>query len=596
MKSSLSSLFSTLRYCVALSWRSSKWYTLVRLLGKIITPAGGILSAFLLKRILDLLSGVTHGAADPTAELLLLIGGTVALSLLTAAVRKLVEYSEGMHNDILDRYITMDMMEKALSADLELFDNPKYYDKLTSVQRDSYAITYILWNALDCLSSLITFIGSFAVLCGTNVLYGLLMVLAAFPSAIARQRYTKALYQLGLDQVNGERQKNYLYYVASDKIYAQDVRLFGLGDQLRDRYHHLWRDIFTHKKKMVKSRTWLTGTLEFLPELVIGVITLDISFKVLCGGATIGDYSLYTGLLSQLWSAIMLLTNSVMQIYDNKLKIDNVKSFDQVPHRISSRAGGRELRQVGEIAFEHVGFSYPGTERRALEDVSFCIRPGEKVALVGVNGAGKTTLIKLLLRFYDVGSGCIRINGVDIRTYDVDSLRSCFGCYFQNTPNYGFTLRENVALGEARQDEGRILEALGESDAEGVLRQAPQGLDTYLTRMFDENGMELSGGQNQKIALARTFYRDRSGVILDEPSSSLDPEAEHRVFEAMERHCRGKTTLFTSHRLSNLSMADRIVVIENGRIVEQGSRDELLSNPRRFAELYQYQAEKFAVK
>lgn len=584
---------STILYCLCLSWKSSKIYTSIRLTGKIIKPIMGIVSSFLIKYIIDLLSGTTN-VPDSRSMLIWLIIGTVVIALINVVIKKMVSYAEGLHNDILERHITLGMMDKALEADLELFDNPTYYDKFTSVKRDSYATTYILWNALDCMSSFITFIGAFAVLCTSNWLYGIVMVIVAFPSAIAGQKYTKILYQLGLTQINDERKKGYIYEVSSTKQYAQDIRLFGIGNMLKKRYTQIWGNVFTAKKNKIKARTILTTILEFLPELVIALITLDISFKALNGIATVGDYSLYTGLLGQLWSAIYMLTNSAINIYENKLKIDNVKSFNGIENSVKDN-GKLILKEVKTIEFKHVSFAYPLAQRMVLNDLSFIVRQGEKLAVVGINGAGKSTLIKILLRFYDVNDGQVLINGINIKEYSLDSLRRCFSSYFQNTPNYGFTLRENIELAniERKTVDENILCAIRNSDGETILDKAPNGLDTYLTRNFEENGIELSGGQNQKIALARTFYRNSSALILDEPSSSLDPEAEHHLFTSLEQLCEGKTTIFTSHRLSNITLADKIIVIENGEVVEIGTRDELLQNPQRFAELYQYQAQKF---
>ncbi len=589
----IKSLFVTLSYCLSLSWKSSKLYTIIRLLGKIILPVTGILSSFIVKYIIDLLSG-TLVVPDKRLMLILLVTSTLLIGLVSVVVKKTVSYAEGIHNDILERHITLSMMDKSIEADLELFDNPIFYDKFTSVKRDSYATTYILWNALDCISSLITFLSAFIILSTSNWIYGVLMVFAAFPSAIAGQKYTKILYHLGLSQIKDERKKSYLFEVTSSKSYAQDIRLYGIGGMLKKRYTDLWSSVFTEKKKKIKARTILTTFFEFLPELVIVFITLDVSFKALEGVATVGDYSLCTGLLVQLWSAIFMLTNSVISLYENKMKIDNVKSFDQVPKNIHNN-GNITLDAVHTIEFKHVSFVYPGTDKQVLSDITFKLDNAEKVCLIGVNGAGKTTLIKLLLRFYDVTSGEIKINSRPLQDYTLGSLRKCFTCYFQSTLNYGFTLRENVTIANLECDgsDNEILSALHDSDGDSLLAMAVNGLDTYLSRSFEDDGIELSGGQNQKVALARTFYRNSSAVILDEPSSSLDPEAEHRVFDALTKLCEGKTTLFTSHRLSNIALADRIVVIENGVVVEDGTREELLNNPRRFAELYQYQAEKF---
>jgi ATP-binding cassette subfamily B protein len=271
----------------------------------------------------------------------------------------------------------------------------------------------------------------------------------------------------------------------------------------------------------------------------------------------------------------------------------NVKALENFKNRVQE-TGTKRINRVGIIEFCGVSFAYPGSNRKVLNNISFNVAEGEKVALVGMNGSGKSTLIKLLLRYYDVDEGVIRINGEDIMTYDLFSLRSCFSVYFQDMLNYSFTLSENLTIADLEQvGQEKVLQAYQESCADDIVNNAKMGLDTYLTRMFDEDGIELSGGQHQKIALARAFYRRHSALILDEPSSNLDPEAEHKVFEALGRLTSGKTTIFTSHRLSNVGLADRIVVIEDGKVIEQGTQAELLKNPKRFATLYKYQQDKF---
>lgn len=595
-KDGLTAFFSTMAYCLVLSWKASRFYTLVRLIGRIATPACVILSSFLVKYILDLLTGAYEPENGAEAALPVLLGGTLALALIAAGIRKAIQYCQTMHSELLSRQITMTMMEKALSADIEFFDNPAYYDKLTAASRDSYSIVNILWNVLECISSCITFAGAFAVLCGSNPLYGITVLLAAFPSAIAGVRYTKSLYKLSVEQLNGERRKSYIHSISITRQHAQDIRLFDAGGYLKERYAVIWNALFGERRKMLRKRSILTGILELLPEIAILGITVDVCFRVLSGGATVGDYSLYTGLAAQLNAGVFALSSSALQIYDDKLRVANIKALDTFENRVKNN-GVKKLEAVGTIEFCGVTFAYPETARNVLEDVSFRIAEGEKVALVGLNGSGKSTLIKLLLRFYDVDRGCIKINGAEIREYELSSLRRAFSVYFQDMPNYGFTLRENIEIADRARNDGdaAICKAFAESDAKELPEKLPRGLDTYLTRIFEDDGAELSGGQNQKVALARAFYRRNSALILDEPSSNLDPEAEHRVFEGLKKLCEGKTTLFTSHRLSNIVLADRIVVIENGRVIEQGSQSELLRNKNRYAELFKYQQEKFKV-
>ena len=408
----LSGFVSTIAYCLSLSWKTSKYYTIVRIVSQILTPILTIVGAFIGKYLIDLLAGAWV-VEDTSKTLVLLFAGLLSLALLRATSRKIEQYCQSMHNDIISGKLSLIMMNRSLSADLEYFDNPDYHDKLMSATRDSSAIANLLWNALSCISAGVSFLGAFLVLSRANVLYGVLMMAAAFPSSIAAAKYTKSLYHLSLAQINGERQKGYYQSVAVDTGYAQEVRLFNAGERLKSRYAQLWQELFDKRRDMTRRRTILTSLLDCLPEVAVALIGVSVAFRVVGGAATVGDYSLYTGLIGQLWSAISMLTASAMQIYDNQLKIANIKTLDQFQNRIGD-TGTRCLDEVNSIELEHVCFTYPGAKTRALDDVSFLLRSEEKVALVGLNGSGKSTLIKLLLRLYDPDSGVIRINGVDI--------------------------------------------------------------------------------------------------------------------------------------------------------------------------------------
>ena len=590
-----SGFFSTFFYCLTLSWKASKLYTVVRIASQTLTPILTIVAAFIGKYLLDLLTG-EWPTEDAARTLLLLFACLLAISLLRAVSQKIQQYCQSMHDDVVRGRLALIMMDHSLTADLEYFDNPAYHDKLITATRDSMAIATLLWSALSCVSAAVSFLGAFLVLCQANVLYGFLMAGAAFPSSIAAAKYTKSLYHLSLAQINGERQKSYYQGIAVDRDYAQDLRLFNAGESLKNRYSRLWQELFAKRRDMTRRRTVLTCLLDCLPEVVVVLIGANIAFQVLGGTDTVGDYSLYTGLLSQLWAAISLLTHSTMQIYDNQLKIANVKTLRDFHNRIEDK-GKKRLDLVESIEFEHVSFTYPGADEPALEEVSFFFRRQEKVALVGLNGSGKSTLIKLILRLYDPDRGVIRINGVDIKEYRLSELRANFSVYFQDMRNYSFTLRDNLTIADEAQKnvEEAAAAALRNSCCEDILKQADRGLDTNLTRFFAPDGIELSGGQQQKLALARAFYRRHTALILDEPSSNLDPKAEKEIFQALQKLTQGKMTIFTSHRLSNVFLADRIIVLERGMIAEDGSQEELLRNKQRYAELFRYQQEKYLV-
>ena len=600
---SLPSFWATIVWCLSLSWKSSKLYTIIRIAADIVTPLLTIVAAFVGKHLLDLLSGAWL-VEDAYATLLLLFAGLMAIAFTRMASRRATQYSQSMQTEMINGQIALDMMHRALSADLEYFDNPEYYDRLQSATQDSMAVSYILWNVLSCISASVSFIGAFAVLYTASPLYGLLMMAAAIPASIASAKYTKLLYMLSLEQINENRQMSNCQYMATNRAFAQDMRLFNAGEGLKERYRRIWTALFTKRKGMTRKRSILAGLLECLPEIVVVFIGIDIAFGVLGGANTVGDYALFTGLAGQLWGSISMFSSASLQIYDNKLKIENIKKLDTFQNRVVDN-GTKPLSQVDSIAFEGVSFTYPGAASKALSDVSFTLNKDEKVVLVGLNGSGKSTLIKLLLRMYEPDAGVIRINGNDVREYKLAELRANFSVYFQEMHNFNLTLGENFTLteGDCRSwpaveadhpsQETRAIAALMAAYAEDIWGKASKGFDTGITRLFDTEGIELSGGQHQKLALARALYRRHTALILDEPSSNLDPRAEHEIFKSLEELTNGKMTIFTSHRLSNVSLADRILVMEKGRLVEDGTQEELIKNKHRYAELFQYQKAKY---
>lgn len=561
---------------------------------EILLPVLAILTSFIGKYIMNLLAG-SWTVGLPGRALLYLCFSLFLIALLRVVLRNFVRYSQSMHSELLNCKISISLMDHALSSDLEYFDNPSYFDKNLSVLRDSKAIVNVLWNALACIGSFFSFLAVFLIFTKTNVMYSLLMVLAAIPASIASAASTKALYSLNLEQVNAERKLWYCQHISIDRHYAQDLRLFGVAESLRERYLRLWRQLFSHRQKLNRKWTFLTSLLNWLPEAVVIYVAFDIASGVLRKTATIGDYFLFTGLIGQLWGSISQMSNSIMQLLDNQLRLENVKSLDNFQNHVLDK-GNEILNNITKIQFENVTFSYPGTEKKVINDVSLTIKAGEKIAFVGLNGSGKSTLIKLLLRMYDPDSGVIKINDIDIRQYSINSLRRNFSVYFQEMLNYSFSIRDNLTIAdETNPDvEGSLSRAIEDSRCQDVVYKAPRGLETDLTKFFESDGLELSGGQNQKLALARAFFRRHTAIILDEPSSNLDPRAENDIFNSLRQITDGKLTIFTSHRLSNVFLADRIIVLENGRILEEGTQEQLIRNNKRYAELFQYQQKKYS--
>jgi ABC-type multidrug transport system fused ATPase/permease subunit len=551
------------------------------------------MSAFLGKYLINLFTG-TYVVQDKYSTSIGLLVCIFIIGFLQRGESILIQYMQSMHNNILNEKLAMMVMDCSVKADMEYFDNTEYYDKLQAAARDSYSMSSIMWNALTFLSALISFIGVFAVLWVANPLYGILLAFAAIPSAIVSTKYTKSIYNLSMEQIKSERKKGYFQGIAMDKRYVQDIRLFRIGELLKEKHFGMWKEIFVKQRKVSRKRTIAAIIWDCLPEGISTGIGIHIGFRILNGASTVGDYSLYIGLIGQFLYACSSLTMTFTNIYDNKLRIINLKSIFEFENHILDH-GKMELKEIVNIEFEHVSFAYPNTTRMVLEDVSFHLHRNEKTAFVGINGSGKTTLIKLILRMYDPDVGKIKINGIDIKEYRIESLRDGFSVYFQEMSNYCMSLKENISISDINQGgtDDEVSDVLKKSCCEDILEKAAKGLSTDLTRIFEEDGMELSGGQHQKLALARTLYRRNQALILDEPSSNLDPKAEHDIFENLKMITDGKMTIFTSHRLSNISLADRIIVLEKGKIVEDGTSRQLLTNNGRYAQLYRYQQEKF---
>lgn len=591
----IKAFFSSFLFCLNLSWKSSNFYTIARLLCGIITPMCTLISTYVGKDIVNLLAG--EGKESNKTFLLQLLLTLFLTGVGISANQKLQQYLQTVHNEILTSHLSLYVIKKAVSLDLEYYDNPEYYDKLTAADRDSNAITYLLWNVISGVSYLITCIAAFLILSNTNWLYGIVILATAIPSSIAAARYTKTLYHLSLEQMNQEREKDYIKSVSVDQHHAKEIRLFQAGKFLLDTYKTLWEKVFVDRKRMIKSRSISTGLLDCIPQLVVILIEGNIAFQILDGHATVGDYVFYTGLIGQLWGAISMLSTNIVQIYDNQMRIQNFRSLEHVKNKLKD-TGTCKLDKIETIEFEHIHFTYPGTNREVLSEVNFQISKGEKIALVGLNGSGKSTLIKLLLRYYDPDQGRIKINGIDLKEYQLEEVRRNFSVYFQDEANFSLSLWDNLTIADntPRQNlDQEIKKAYLQAGCEDILKKATNGLEHYLTRIFQNDGLELSGGQFQKVAIARAFFRKHTALIMDEPSSSLDPMAEHKLFEVLKDFSKGKTTIFTSHRLSNVNLADRIIVLEYGKVIEIGTQEELLQNPKRYAELFQYQKEKFDV-
>lgn len=584
-----------IKFCLRSAWKSSKTYTILRVFIKVLLPIATLLMSYISASITNTLAGQKN-SDRPERTFLILMLLLVGMKVLSMILNKVHSFIAQNHNELLDNDINLSIMDVCNKSDLEMFDNPLYYDRLELARRDSQSIVNILWSVLDFVCAALSFLSIFIVVCSKERIFALVITVSIIPTTIISHYFTKKNYSLRIKQTNEEREKYYYAAISTEKSYSQIIRINNMGDWLKKKYHDLWRKLFLQRKALYQKNYIFETVVNIIPEFVVIGALISIGMKVFHEDYLIGDYVLYTGLFSQLYSQITLTIENAMTIYDNKMKIENILAFNNTPNTIFS--GECPLESIDSIEFRNVCFRYPASDVDVLSSVSFKINKGEKIALVGVNGSGKTTLLKLMLRFYDPTYGEILINGMNIKSYKIDDIRSCVDCYFQNSINLPFSLRKNINIRNEEKLDRNIDADIGlsmeQAHAKDILLQSEGDLSRHISRLFSKTGMELSEGQHQKIAIARVFYSNKQFVLFDEPSSSLDPEAEDHVFKSIEKLFYGKTVFFTSHRLTNLFLADRIIVLEDGKIIESGTKNELLNMEKRFFDLYHYQAEKFA--
>ena len=595
--SKLKSFINIFVFSFSVSWNASKGLLIARsgiIIFNTLTPFVGI---YIGKEIINLfIVCLTNsiGIEECTRKLITFIGILLIIQLLEGVLQQIQEYCGNLHMGIISRHINLQIAKKAASLDISYFDSSKFYDELTNARRDSAALQTFTWLAIDFIRGIVQFAVSVAILSRLNVLFTVILVVTAIPSIIVGRRFAARLYHFQRSRAPEERKMEYILGILTGRIFAKDVRLYSFHDHMISRYDSLWQKWFSEKRSLSKKKCKCISLLSVIPEMSVAGMMLFIGYKIFLGQLTIGDYTLYSGIINQMTGSIGLIINLFTQMYENDIKLEKYKVFLQWENRLAQNGDLEPLMPL-RIEFVDVSFKYPGTGEYVLNKLNFKINEGEKIAFAGLNGSGKSTIIKLILRLYDPDKGAIMFNGRDAREYDVNKLRKCFSVLFQDYANYSFTIRENISLADIEHidNDPKIFNACLNSEAYDIVQRFEKGLDTYLTRQFEMDGKELSGGEWQKIALARAFFREGGIIILDEPSASLDPESEYRIFKKYADLCKDRGTIFISHRLSNVTMADRIIVLDKGSVLETGTHEELLKKSGKYAYLFNLQAEKY---
>ena len=497
--------------------------------------------------------------------------------------------------------VKLQIMHKAKQLDIASFDDAAFYEKMENANREAgMRPLNIITQTFNAISTVIEFVSYLLVLLSAPGLTAATLVIIAvcIPSAVINFIYRRKNFQYMRFRSKERREMEYYSGLLVNKDMIKEVRMFDLGDTFIGRYLRVFGEYYKGLRKLILTENLWHIVIAVISGITNLVFYILIASQVFTGRLMIGDYTLYTGAIASVATCISSLITSTGTIYEGTLFIDNLICFMMEKQTIlpSKTPGLQVQQQTGHtIEFENVSFRYPGTERDVLKNISFTIRPGETLALVGLNGAGKTTLIKLLTRLYDPTGGRILLDGRDIKEYDLQSLYSAFGIIFQDFGKYAVTVEENIRYGDIHKkaDMDAVRDAARQSAAQEYIEKLPDGYDTPLMRIFEKNGMELSIGQWQKLAIARAFYADSDILILDEPTASLDAIAEQEIFSQFDRLREDKTTIFVSHRLSSATVANQIIVLENGCLIEKGAHRELMELQGKYFTLFSTQAKRY---
>ncbi len=597
------SFFSRLFYIIRLVWEAKKSLLLVMVFMAIFNGVSPVIAAYiaanLLNRIADVLALSSPDFATVCGILLpamLLQFGYMFFVGVINTVSHMITRTSG---EIVTNHVKCKIMNKAKEIDVASFDMPAFYERFENANREAgMRPIEVLRSTFNIVSTLISVISFIAILAVVAWFAPLVVVLLALPSAIITFHYRKKNFQYMRRRSKDRRQMSYYSDMLVNKDMVKELRLFGLSDTFIFNYNKVFAKYFAGIKGLIVGEgVW--GILVSLATTAVNcALFFFIAYTVATGQGEIGDYSLYTGALTSIATSVATLVTTTSSIYEGTLFIDNMIVFmDEKRHIVPTIDPPRSItRHIGHtIEFRRVSFRYPGTDRDVLRDISFVIDPGDTVVLVGLNGAGKTTLLKLLTRLYDPTEGQILLDGHDIREYNTDELYAMFGVIFQDFGKYAFTVEENIAFGEITKpiDRAAVVSAAKAGAADAFIGQLPHGYDTPLMRVFEQTGIEPSIGQWQKLAIARAFYSDSDVLILDEPTASLDAIAEQEIFNQFDRLREDKTTFFVSHRLSSATIATKILVLENGLLVEIGNHAALMRQQGAYHKLFTTQANRY---
>jgi len=577
-----------------LIWNVNSRLTLINIILRVFKSAVPLAALYIGKLIIDeVVFLTTNTGADNIEHLLTLIAVEFAIALISDVLNRGIALSDSLLGDLFSNESSIRIMKHAADMDLDQFEDSEFYDKLERARRQTLSRTVLMSQVLSQVQDIITILFLAAGLIVFNFWLIVLLIVAVIPAFLGESHFNEKTYSLVHGWTPERRELDYLRFTGASDETAKEIKIFGLSNFLTDRFKFLSDKYFSANKSIAVSRAGWGLLFASIGSIGYYAAYLVIIINTVKGNLSIGDLTFLAGSFGRLRGLLESLLNKFSSISEGALYLKDFFDFFDLKPKIRASENMLPFPKIIRegFIFENVGFRYQGSEKWAVKDLNFILKAGEKLALVGENGAGKTTVVKLISRLYDPTEGRILLDGKDLRSYDPAQLRKEVGVIFQDYVKFQMTAGTNIAVGRIEEQENmsRITDSARRSLAESVISTLPKGYDQRIGRRFTD-GIELSGGQWQKIALGRAYMRDAQLLILDEPTAALDARAEYEIFQRFAELTIGKTVILISHRFSTVRMADRILVLENGRLAEIGTHNELLEKDGMYADLFNLQA------
>ena len=592
LKDSFSSLTFVPRFFKEI-WKTNKKLFLISSFCRLIAALLPVVILWVGKIIIDEIIRITTLGDKDFSELWKYVLIEFILVILSDLISRAISLTDGILGDQYNIKTSVKIIEKTNEIDISLLENSEFYDKLDRARTQTSGRVDLMSNVLGQAQTTISIITLVAGLIYFEPYLIILLVLSIIPSFINEVRFSQQQYSLARSWTTERRELDYLRFIGANDKTAKEIKLFGLTNFIVNRFQNLATKYFKLNKTLVIKRSSYGFLFNLLGSISYYAAYVFIIYRVLSGDITLGELTFLSGSFNRLMKSLQDFFSKFTRISESSMYLKDY--FDFIDISVESKTQEDvPLPKVIQKGFEfkEVYFAYPESENQILKDVSFSIKAGEKIAFVGQNGAGKTTLTKLLLRFYEPTSGEILLDGINVNRYNKSEYQAYFGVLFQDFFRYEFTVKENIAIGKIEEinNQERIENAAELSLADEVVSELTYGYEQQLGKRFVK-GQELSGGQWQKIALARAYMKSAEVMILDEPTSALDAKAESQVFERFIHLIKNKTSVIISHRFSTVRQADRIIVLELGKILESGTHNELMANNKLYAHLFTLQAE-----